>query len=247
MKTGDAKPWVYNQFDWLRQPGCRSEYLHFGNGTLGALGKIWMALKFVRTIPALGFVFILLTTLIPWGNVHALEDQFNGADLPLLGEFVSQVRNGQAGELRGIYIPEILAARIVQQPAKNYEFVSSSENIVTEFGLASQFGSTGLLAHNDLAGESFFLLKENQKFYLIYGDGQYSAFVVTEILRYRALEPASSSSKFVALEDNDTLLASELFSKVYDRDGEVVLQTCIAAYSNLMWGRLFVIAEPYFR
>lgn len=204
-----------------------------------------MALKFIRSIPVLSLIFILFTTLIPTGSVQALNDQFDGKNLPLLDEFVSQLRNGQAGELRGIYIPEILAARVVQQPAKNFEFVSPRPNIATQFGLASQFGSTGLLAHNDLAGESFFLLKENQKFYLIYGDGQVSTFVVTKIMRYQALEPTSISSKFVELGSDDTVSASELFSKVYNRKGEVVLQTCIEADENLMWGRLFVIAEPY--
>lgn len=204
-----------------------------------------MALKFIRSIPVLSLIFILFTTLIPTGSVQALNDQFDGKNLPLLDEFVSQLRNGQAGELRGIYIPEILAARVVQQPAKNFEFVSPRPNIATQFGLASQFGSTGLLAHNDLAGESFFLLKESQKFYLIYGDGQVSTFVVTKIMRYQALEPTSISSKFVELGSDDTVSASELFSKVYNRKGEVVLQTCIEADENLMWGRLFVIAEPY--
>jgi hypothetical protein len=204
-----------------------------------------MALKFIRLIPALGLIFILFTTLIPMGSVQALSDQFDGNSLPLLDEFVSEVSNGRAGELRGLYIPEILAAHIVQQPVNNNEFVSPWQNIVTQFVPASRVGSTGLLAHNYLAGESFFLLKENQKFYLIYGDGQVSAFVVTKIMRYKALEPASTSSKFVGLQDNDTLLASELFSKVYDRNGEVILQTCIGADENLLWGRLFVIAEPY--
>jgi hypothetical protein len=204
-----------------------------------------MASKLIRSIPFLSLIFLLFTTLIPMGSVQALNNRFNGVNLPLLDEFVSQVSNGQAGELRGIYIPEILAARIVQQPAKNYEFVSPRQNTLTEFGLASQSGSTGLLAHNYLAGEGFFLLKKNQRFYLIYGDGLVSTFVVTEILRYKALEPANTSSKFVGLRDNDTLLASELFSKVYDRDGEVILQTCIEVDENLIWGRLFVIAEPY--
>lgn len=204
-----------------------------------------MALKFIRSIPVLSLIFILFTALIPMRSVQALNDQLTGASLLLLDEFVSQVRNGQAGELRGIYIPEILAARIVQQPAKNYEFVSPRQNIVTEFGLASQVGSIGLLAHNYLAGESFFLLKEAQNFYLIYGDGQISVFVVTEILRYKALEPTSISSKFVGLENDDLLTAPELFSKVYDREGGVVLQTCIEANGNPLWGRLFVIAEPY--
>ena len=206
-----------------------------------------MALKFIRSIPALGFIFIfiLLMTLIPMGSVRALNNHFSGESLPLLEVFVSQVRNGKAEELRGIYIPEILAARVVEQPTKDKEFISPRQNIVTQFGLASQFGSTGLLAHNYLAGESFFLLKENQKFYLIYGDGQISAFVVTKILHYKALEPTSTSSKFLGLENDDLITASELFSKIYNRRGEVVLQTCIAADESLIWGRLFVIAEPY--
>jgi hypothetical protein len=214
-------------------------------GTLGALGKTWMALKFLRLVPALGLIFLLFTTLIPMGSVQALNDQFDGKSLPLLDEFVSQVTNGQAGELRGIYIPDILAARVVQQPANYNGFVSPRQNTLTQFSLASQFGSTGLLAHNYLSGESFFLLKENQKFYLIYGDGRVSVFVVTEIMRYQALEPMNPSSKFVELGNDDTVTASELFSKVYNRKGEVVFQTCIEADENLMWGRLFVIAEPH--
>lgn len=204
-----------------------------------------MTFKLIRTISALSLIFILFTTLIPMGSVRALNDQFNVTNLPLLDEFVSQVRNGQAEELRGIYIPDILAAHIVQQPANKNEFVSPRQNTVTQFRLASQAGSTGLLAHNDLAGESFFLLKENQKFYLIYGDGQVSAFVVTEIMRYQALEPTSTSSRFVKLGDDDAVSASELFSKVYNRKGKVILQTCIEADENLIGGRLFVIAEPY--
>jgi hypothetical protein len=204
-----------------------------------------MARKFIRSISALSLIFILFTTLIPMGSVQALGDQFDGNSLPLLDEFVSQLRNGRAGELRGLYIPDILAAQIVQQPANNNEFVSPRQNTLTQFGLASQFGSTGLLAHNYLAGESFFVLKENQKFYLIYGDGQVSAFVVIEIMRYKALDPTSISSKFVELGNDDAMSASKLFSKVYDRNGTVILQTCIEADENLLWGRLFVIAEPY--
>jgi hypothetical protein len=204
-----------------------------------------MALKFIRSISALSLIFVLFTTLIPTGSVQALDDPFDGNSLPLLDEFVNQLRNGRGEELRGLYIPDILAAHVVQQPVKNIEFVSPRQNTVTEFGLAAQSGSTGLLAHNYLAGESFFLLKEKQKFYLIYGDGQVSAFVVTEIMRYKALEPTSISSKFVELGDGDAMSASELFSKMYNRDGAVILQTCIEADENLLWGRLFVIAEPY--
>jgi len=204
-----------------------------------------MALKITRSILIISFLISLFTPLTAVDSVHAARGVYFGEEPPLLNAFIDQVRNGRGDELRGIYIPEILAAPIVQQPKGDFGYVSPEQDVITQFGLASQFGSIGLLAHNDLAGVNFPLLKENQKFYLVYGDGQFSAFVVTEILRYKALEPASTKSKFLDLENNDLVSASQLFSRVYIRKGEVVLQTCIAADENLSWGRLFVIAEPY--
>ena len=205
-----------------------------------------MALKSIRSILTISFIsFIVCTAFLPAHNVQALRSDFHSQSLPLLNVFISQVKNGQPNELRGIYIPEILAAPVVQQPAGDNKFVSPRQNILTQFGLAAQFGSTGLLAHNNLAGASFSLLEKGQKVYLIYGDGQIATFIVTEILRYQALEPNSTSSKFVDLNNNNVLKASEVFSKVYDRQGQVIFQTCISSGEELGWGRLFVIAQPY--
>lgn len=205
-----------------------------------------MALKSIRSLLASIFIFFTVSaTLIPSYGVQALSGDSSNGNLPLLNVFVSQVKNGQPDQVRGVYIPEILAAPVVQQPAGNNEFVSPRQNILTQFDLASKFGSTGLLAHNNLAGASFSQLETDQKIYLIYGDGQVSVFVVTKILRYRALEPNSTSSKFIDLNTNDSLKASEVFSKVYNRQGQVIFQTCISAGDELSWGRLFVIAEPY--
>lgn len=204
-----------------------------------------MAPKSIRSILILSFLITLFSALFPRGSVRALSSHFGTSHLPLLDVFVSQIQNGQADELRGIYIPEILAARVVQQPTGNNEFVSPRQGIATQFGPASQLGSTGLLAHNYLAGENFYLLEKGQKFYLIYGDGRTSAFVVTEILIYRALETTSASSNFADLDNSGLLTASELFSKIYNRPGRVIFQTCISAEGNPAWGRLFVIAQPY--
>src|SRR6266545_6474462 len=137
-----------------------------------------MALKSIRSIFITSFIAILCLTVIPSGNARALTGHFNAVDLPALDAFIKQVKNGQADQLRGIYIPDILAAPVVQQPKGNNGFVSPKQNIVTQFGLASQFGSTGLLAHNNLAGASLSQLETGQKIYLIYGDGQISTFVV---------------------------------------------------------------------
>lgn len=199
-----------------------------------------MALNSIRSILTLTLTLILFSTFIPTRIVRALSSH-----LPALATFVSQVENGQADELRGVYVPELFAVRIVQQPTGNNEFVSPRQGILTQFGLASRLGSTGLLAHNYLAGERFVFLEKGQKFYLVYGNGRTSAFVVTEILHYQALEPTSTTSKFVDLENGGLLTASELFSNAYNRPGQVIFQTCISAEGNRSWGRLFVIAEPY--
>ena len=206
-----------------------------------------MALKSIRSILTISFIIILFSTIIPTGSAHAMTEDFNSASLPDLDAFVEQVKNGQADELRGIYIPEILAARIVQQPTGVEDFVSPWQNIVTQFGLASKLGSTGLLAHNYLAGERFSLLQKGQKFHLIHGDGRISTFIVTEVLQYQALEPANTSSPFVDLKNQSSLTYSDLFTKVYNRPGQVIFQTCINAGNDPTWGRLFVIAEPYSR
>jgi hypothetical protein len=169
----------------------------------------------------------------------------HASSLPPLRAFADELRNGQADELRGIYIPEVLAASIVQQPPGRNGYVSNQKNTVTQFGLASDFKSIGLLAHNYLAGEGFASLEKGQEIYLIYGDGKILVVLVTEILQYQALQPNSVTSDFVNLDDGYVLKAPELFSKVYNRLGQIILQTCIAMEGNPSWGRLFVIAKPY--
>ena len=202
-----------------------------------------MALKTNIFILTLSFILILLTASSPGGPALALDT--GTAHLPAFEEFVSQVKDGRSGELRGVYIPQVLAVRVVQQPENSDYFVSSGPMVVTQFAPAARLGSTGLLAHNFLAGERFSLLQAGQGFYLVYGDGQVSAFRVTKTLRYQALEPASTLSEFVSLQNGSRETATQVFEEVYDRPGRVIFQTCIAADGDPSWGRLFVIAEPY--
>lgn len=201
--------------------------------------------KSLRSILVFPCILILFAISNPSGRAQALDQHLDGKNLPALDAFVNELRNGQSGEVRGVYIPEIMAAPVIHQPKGNNHFVSSGKSTVTQFGLASQFGSVGFLAHNYLAGQSFSLLELNQIFYVIYGDGQTSILTVTEILRYQALEPDSTFSKFIDLQNNHPMTTAETFSKVYDRPGQIILQTCIAMGDVSSWGRLFVIAEPF--
>jgi len=165
-------------------------------------------------------------------------------DIPALGIFIEQVQNGEADVLRGVYVPGVLATPVLQQPDSSPGFVSTDENVLTQFGLASRYGSTGLLAHNYLAGRDFFLVEQGQLIYLVYGDGRVDVFVVTGLKRFKALEPEDTHSNFIDLDTGTFLSSTKLFLKIYHRPGNVVLQTCIQTEEHASWGRYFVIAEP---
>ncbi|MFZ5910229.1 MAG: hypothetical protein ACOYYU_09465 [Chloroflexota bacterium] len=158
--------------------------------------------------------------------------------------FVMSVQDGQAGVLRGVYAPDVLAMPVVQQPTGWPGYVSETADVVTQFGMAAEVGNVGLLAHNYLAGQAFTGLLPGQEVRLVYGDGRVEYFIVTEVLRYQALQPYSPTSEFRNLETSLTITVEELFRQVYRGERHVTFQTCIEANGNSSWGRLFVIAQP---
>jgi hypothetical protein len=172
---------------------------------------------------------------------QALE---NGQALPDFAEFSKAVQNNQAGVLRGVYVSDVLALPIVQQPVGNAGYVSFNDGEITQFGMATQFGNVGLLAHNNLSGRLFSKLAVGQEVRLIYGNGQVEYFVITQVLQYQALQPTSPYSNFRDLTNNENLTAEQLFNRVYRGDRHVTFQTCIEANGSLSWGRLFVVAVP---
>jgi len=165
--------------------------------------------------------------------------------LPTLADFSKSVQNGDASLLRGVYVDNLFALPIIQQPSGSPAFVSRNDGEITQFGMAGQYGNIGLLAHNDLSGKLFPALSTGKQVHLIYGDGKIESFVVTEVFRYQALQPNSPYSSFRNMEKNDeTVTAQQLFERAYLGDHHVTFQTCIEAYGNSSWGRLFIIAIP---
>jgi hypothetical protein len=158
--------------------------------------------------------------------------------------FVQSVSNGKANQVAGIYVENTLAYSVVRQPSSDPSFVSTNPDQVTQFGLASKYGSQAFLAHNYLAGATFSSLSEGQIVTVVYGDGSSQQFRIESIKRYQALSPDSTQSSFVDLESGAQLSNSDLFHTMYNSDNSVVLQTCIAKDGVSTWGRLFVIAVP---
>ncbi|HSL45950.1 MAG TPA: hypothetical protein VK897_21130 [Anaerolineales bacterium] len=188
------------------------------------------------------FLLALFTSLFFYPEPgFALE---NVETLPGFSEFSESVQNNTAGVLRGVYVPDVLAFPVIQQPAAEPGFVSPMDGEITQFGMASQFGTVGLLAHNNLSGRFFSQLAVGQEVRLVYGDGKVEYFVITEILQYQALQPTSRYSTFRDLTNNELLTTDQMFKRVYAGDRHVTFQTCIAGPGSLSWGRLFVIAMP---
>ncbi len=166
------------------------------------------------------------------------------ASLPSFVDFSKSVQNGNANTLRGVYISNVMALPVVQQPYGNAGYVSNNNGEITQFGMASQFGNIGLLAHNHLSGKDFSQFAVGQEVRMVYGDGHFETFVVTEVLQYQALQPTSPYSSFKNLNKDETLSAEGMFKRVYFGDRHVTFQTCIEKDGELSWGRLFVIAVP---
>jgi hypothetical protein len=164
--------------------------------------------------------------------------------LPDFREFSQAVQNKEAGVLRGVYVPDVLAFPVVQQPADNAGYVSPVDGEITQFSMAAQYGNMGLLAHNNLSGKFFSQLAVGQEVRLVYGDGNVEYFVITQIWQYQALQPTSPYSSFRNLNSDEVLTAEQMFKRAYTGDRHVTFQTCIAGPGSLSWGRLFVVATP---
>lgn len=165
--------------------------------------------------------------------------------VPGLLAFAEDVYSGKSETITGIFVNDAFAMSVVQQPASQPGFVAATEETITEFGMARDYGSIGMLAHNYLAGEKFFELSAGEPIYLVYGDRGIVKYTILEIDSYQALSPNSPYSSFVNLENpNEQLSAADLFYRIYDQDDVLILQTCIEKEGNESWGRLFIVAVP---
>jgi len=197
--------------------------------------------QITRNILNTSLLFTIFVSLF-FNPISALA--MGGNTLPGFTEFSESVQNGDAKTLRGVYVPDTFALPIVQQPSNNAGYVSYKDGELTQFGMASQYGNVGLLAHNHLSGKLFSDIAVGQEIRLVYGDGKVEYFVVTEVLRYQALQPNSPWSNFRDLATDKQLNAEQMFKRVYFGDRHVTFQTCIEQNGESSWGRLFVIAVP---
>lgn len=163
--------------------------------------------------------------------------------IPLL-EFAEKLIDGESNVIKGLYVENVFAYPVTQQPGGQAAYVSSEDGVVTDFAMASKYGVTGLLAHNYLAGKEFYNLKLGEIIQVVYGDGEIRLYRVTKIHRFQALQPNSPNSQFINLETNEKISSTQLFKRVYMGAHHLTMQTCIQNDAEDSWGRLFIIADP---
>lgn len=204
------------------------------------------------------FIVLLLNLLSPLSpkiipvtaeanaSSEAIDINFQKISFQSFTKFIKSVTLEKSGNsFVGIISPKLFSLPIMQQPAGQPGFVSNESEKITEFGLARQYGTTGLLAHNHLAGANFANLVENDLLILVTANKEYKFFRIEKISAFQALSPNSPYSNFVDLNNTSRILtATDLFYEVYTKEGTLVLQTCIAQGSELSWGRLFIQAVP---
>ncbi len=199
----------------------------------------------LRPVTILIVVVLLQMAFAPVSLAQA-DTQSNQTQLLSLNSFAASVQNSNPYQITGIYVQDVMALPIIQQPSGQAGYVSSQNNVVTQFGLASDYGSIGLLAHNHLAGAQFFNIMNGSVISLVYGNGHVEYYKVAVVKQYQALSPNSVYSQFVNLAQPDvTLSSTDLFYQTYGLGNVLVLQTCILANNDPSWGRLFIIAEPF--
>lgn len=187
-------------------------------------------------------VFVLISFFLTTGLTPTVS--YSKSAIPNFSDFYNPIQNSEDNLLRGVYVPNVFALPVVQQPTDDPYYVSNHDGEATQFSIASQYGNIGLLAHNHLSGKSFSKLSIGQEVELVYGDGRIEYFVVTEVLHFQALQPQSQQSLFLNLDNSETLSANQMFNRVYTGSHHLTFQTCINANGNMSWGRLFVLATP---
>ena len=200
--------------------------------------------QFIITLALLGFIFSSSSMIIPITGNSTANTVYSPLNVSL-NDFTKNISNGVTKQLVGVYANNLFALPVRQQPLANFAFVSSEQEEATQFALATQYGSIGLVAHNTLAGKHFFDLAEGDQITLIYGDGHQVTYLITQIFQFQALSPASPYSNYSDLKNPTSIMsAKSVFNFIYKAKDRLVLQTCIAKGNIDSWGRLFVVAEP---
>jgi hypothetical protein len=208
--------------------------------SISFLSGVFSQLVDWRSIDTVG-VAVARDQSVPAGDLPELKSEF-----PSFLEFRDNLRIDAPDRIVGVYVPGVLALKIVYQPAAQPNYVSATPGTATLFSSAERRGTIGLLAHNYSSGSDFFALQPDQSVLILYGDGGYEKYRILVVEQYQAVSPHSPYSDFIPLDASDKeLTAHTLFYEMYGGENPLVFQTCLERDNEPSWGRHFVVAVQY--
>lgn len=174
---------------------------------------------------------------------------FNAATNPAsnqddLGELIARVTNGNADQVVGSYIPDLLAAEVLQQPEDQPDWISPDAGTLTQYRAASQLGNLGLLASKDSAAALFDQMAAGLPVTIIQGDGSLREYSIAGILTFQAIDPTDPNSDYLIQPVGVHVPYSELLNCIYGGEEHLVFESTIDKPDVPNWGKLFVVAFP---
>jgi hypothetical protein len=113
---------------------------------------------------------------------------------------------------------------------------------VGQYAYAASKNNLGFIAHNYLAGSSFYGLTAGDEVVVSFSDGTTKTFVVYNVARYQATNSNDFSKPFIDARGKQ-VSARQVFNQSY-KAGQVTFQTCITADGSLTWGVIIIQASP---
>jgi hypothetical protein len=150
-----------------------------------------------------------------------------------------------------IIFPNVPPMKIVQQPYKNYNWISDFTNVFTQLAQPRSiygtkvfsihtYGNDNVLYDLKVGDIIFYRTKitTNECSNEIY----LNFYQVKEIYHYQAVQPLNPRTPLIDLETNETFSSTRIFDKLFGNNKRILFQTCIFKDGNTSWGRLFIVA-----
>lgn len=160
-----------------------------------------------------------------------------------LSELIARLVNRQDLFQLGVYVPGVMALPVIQQPVDNNLFVSTKGSVLTQFNEASMNGILGILAHNFLAGGLFYEIGLGEDIWIVKGIDTFTHYRVSSIEQYQRVKKAGAPDEYIDLSTNEELSTREVFSRYYDGEHHLTLQTCLERNGDGDWGLTFIVAD----
>lgn len=184
------------------------------------------------------FAGLFLVGLLAGGIALSLIPDYDLvlAPRPEFGQFVRSIEDGTSGKVRGVYVPNEFAFPVSQGWADNPR--QNDAGVVFQIPGADK--ATFLIAHDGLAGTYFYELKVGDEVRIVFGDGTWHSYYVSDIERYQV----TAANDFVAVNDPSVELNMDQMGTRYLNTDLVIFYTCLPNGFNPSWGRLLVSAKP---